>query len=49
VHSPRYFEAAFNPFSLNVAVACLAVVDLVALNDLPSASRCRRQPQTEQR
>jgi hypothetical protein len=47
VNSPRYFDAAFNPFSLNVAVACLAVVDLLVLTDLPSAARCRRRPSSE--
>jgi hypothetical protein len=46
VNSPRYFSAAFNPFSLNVAVACLAAVDLFVLDGLPSAARCRRQPAT---
>ncbi len=44
VSSPRYFQAAFNPFSLNVAVACLAAVDLLVLTGLPSAARCRRRP-----
>jgi hypothetical protein len=47
VSSPRYFDAAFNPFSLNVAVACLAAVDLLVLAGLPSASRCRRRPSSE--
>jgi uncharacterized membrane protein YphA (DoxX/SURF4 family) len=48
VSSPRYFDSAFNPFSLNVAVACLAVIDLLVLAGLPSASRCRRQPSSEE-
>jgi uncharacterized membrane protein YphA (DoxX/SURF4 family) len=47
VSSPRYFEAAFNPLSLNVAVACLAGIDLLVLSGLPSASRCRRRPSSE--
>ena len=47
VNSPRYFEAAFNPLSLNVAVACLAGIDLLVLASLPSASRCRRRPSSE--
>jgi uncharacterized membrane protein YphA (DoxX/SURF4 family) len=42
VHSPRYLGAAFNPVSLNLAVACLAAVDLLLLPGLPSAARCRR-------
>jgi uncharacterized membrane protein YphA (DoxX/SURF4 family) len=44
VNSPHYFGAAFNPFALNVAVACLATVDLLVISGLPSAARCRRQP-----
>ena len=47
VNSPRYFDAAFNPLSLNVAVACLAGIDLLVLTGLPSASRCRRRPSSE--
>ena len=44
VHSPRFFAAAFNPFSLNLSVTSLAVIDLLALDHLPSASRCLRRP-----
>ena len=44
LHSPRFFEAAFNPFSLNVAVASLAAIDLLVLGDVPSAARCLRRP-----
>jgi hypothetical protein len=44
VSSPRYLGAAFNPVSLNLAVACLAVIDLIVLNGLPSAAHCRRRP-----
>jgi uncharacterized membrane protein YphA (DoxX/SURF4 family) len=44
VSSPRYLGAAFNPVSLNLAVACLAVIDLMVLGGLPSAARCRRRP-----
>jgi uncharacterized membrane protein YphA (DoxX/SURF4 family) len=44
VHSPRFFEAAFNPFSLNVAVAALAAIDLFVLASVPSAARCLRRP-----
>ena len=42
LRSPSYFEAAFNPVSLNLAVAALALVDLLNLADVPSASRCLR-------
>jgi hypothetical protein len=44
VSSPRYLGAAFNPVSLNLAVACLAVIDLMVISGLPSAARCRRRP-----
>lgn len=44
VTSPTYLGGAFNPLTLNIAVAALAAVDLLALPGLPSASRCRRQP-----
>ncbi|SRR5712692_260955 len=44
VSSPRYLWAAFNPISLNLAVACLAIIDLLVVSGLPSAARCRRQP-----
>jgi len=42
--SPRFFEAAFNPFSLNVAVAALSAIDLIVLAGVPSAVRCLRRP-----
>jgi hypothetical protein len=41
--SPRYLSGAFNPISLNTAVACLASVDLLVIANLPSAARCRRR------
>lgn len=44
LNSPRYLTAAFNPVSLNVAVACLAIIDLTVLQGLPSASHCLRRP-----
>jgi uncharacterized membrane protein YphA (DoxX/SURF4 family) len=44
LNSPRYFEAAFNPLTLNLAVACLAGIDLLVLDNIPSASRCLRRP-----
>ena len=42
--APQVLGAAFNPVSLNLAVAALAVVDLIVLRGLPSAGRCRRRP-----
>jgi hypothetical protein len=47
VNSPRFLNAAFNPVSLNLAVACLAAVDFLVLDRLPSAARCRRRPPLE--
>ena len=47
INSPRYLDAAFNPISLNLAVTCLAIVDLVAIRGLPSAARCLRHPRSE--
>lgn len=42
--SAGYLGAAFNPVTLNLGVACLALIDLIALDGLPSASGCRREP-----
>ena len=44
MNSPRYLAAAFNPVSLNLAVACLAGIDLLVVEGIPSAARCRRRP-----
>jgi uncharacterized membrane protein YphA (DoxX/SURF4 family) len=44
VYAPGYLEAAFNPLTLNLAVAALAAVCLVVGGDLPTASACRRKP-----
>ena len=48
LNSPRYLEAAFNPVALNIAVACLAGVDLLVLGNIPSAAHCRRHPFREE-
>jgi len=45
VCSPRFFQPAFNPFSLNLGVAALALVDWTVLPDIPSAARCLRHPE----
>jgi DoxX-like protein len=47
LYSRRFFLAAFNPLSLNLAVASLAAVDFLSLADLPSAARCRRSPRED--
>lgn len=44
VNSSSYLVGAFNPISLNLAMAALAVIDLLSVHDLPSASRCLRKP-----
>jgi DoxX-like protein len=45
LYSPRFFQAAFNPLSLNLAVAALATVDWMVLPGIPSGARCLRRPQ----
>lgn len=42
--SPAYLGAAFNPFTLNASVAALAAIDLLVVDRVPSARRCRRRP-----
>jgi len=38
--SPSFLGAAFNPVSLNVAVAALGLAGLLAARHAPFASRC---------
>jgi hypothetical protein len=45
--APDLLAAAFDPVTLNVSVAALAAVGLIAGSDLPSAARCRRTPPQE--
>jgi hypothetical protein len=40
--SPGMLRAAFNPVTLNLSVAALAVIGWVFAGDLPSAARCLR-------
>jgi len=47
VCSPRFFQHAFNPFSLNLGVAALALVDWTVLPGIPTAARCRRRPEEQ--
>ena len=42
ITSPHLARAPFNPVTLNVSLAVLAIVGLLSLADLPSARRCRR-------
>jgi len=44
VSAPAYLSAAFNPLTLNLAIAALSVVALIAGRDCPTAARCRRKP-----
>lgn len=48
LQSPRFFAAAFNPASLNVAVAGLAAIDLFVLAGIPSAAHCLRRAPSEE-
>lgn len=42
--SPGYLVAAFNPVTLNIAMILLSLTGYVASSELPTASRCLRQP-----
>lgn len=44
IHSPAYLTAAFNPLTLNLAVASLAAIAILAMIDLPTAKNCLRRP-----
>jgi hypothetical protein len=41
--SPGFLAAAFNPVTLNLTVAALALIDLLVCDDLPTARTCRRK------
>jgi hypothetical protein len=43
--APSYLTAAFNPVTLNVSLAALALIAIVARRDLPTAAHCRRTPE----
>jgi DoxX-like family len=43
ITSPGFLTAAFNPMTLNLAVAVLAVVGLLTGTGLPAASNCHRK------
>ena len=43
VTSPNYLAAAFNPLTLNLSVAALAVVSLLNRKNLPTAKNCLRK------
>ena len=43
--APEYLSTAFNPVTLNLSLAALAAVALIARRDLPTATNCRRTPE----
>jgi len=45
--SPEYLVGAFNPVTLNLAMITLSLIGYIAAAELPSASRCLRQPPKE--
>jgi len=44
INSHAYLTAAFNPLTLNLAVAVLAAIGLSVAGNLPSAKKCLRRP-----
>jgi hypothetical protein len=42
--SPALLGAAFTPVTLNLGLGLLAAIDLLTLDGIPSAGRCRRRP-----
>jgi len=47
ITSPLYLVGAFNPVTLNLAMIALSVIGYIAASEIPTASRCLRQPPTE--
>ena len=48
INSPQFLSAAFNPVGLNLLLAVISLIGLVAMKDLPSARRClRAKPETD--
>ena len=42
--APAYLGAAFNPVTLNLGLAALSAIAIIAGRDLPTAATCRREP-----
>ena len=38
------FGAAFTPVTLNLGLGLLAAIDVLTLDGIPAAGRCRRRP-----
>lgn len=47
LRSPEFLIGAFTPVTLNAAVGALAVLGWLASREMPSASRCLREPPLE--
>lgn len=47
ITSPLYLVGAFNPMTLNLAMIALSVIGYAAAAEIPTASRCLRQPPRE--
>jgi hypothetical protein len=45
--SPSFLFAAFNPVTLNLAMIALSIAGYFASVQLPTATRCLRQPPKE--
>jgi hypothetical protein len=44
ISAPGYLGAAFNPLTLNLGLAALSAIGLIAGRDLPTATHCLRKP-----
>lgn len=44
ISAPAYVGAAFNPVTLNLGLAALSAIGLIAGRELPTATRCSRKP-----
>jgi hypothetical protein len=47
ISAPEYLTAAFNPVTLNISLAMLALVGIIARRDLPTATRCSRKAEKD--
>jgi hypothetical protein len=47
ISAPEYLTAAFNPVTLNISLATLALVGIIARRDLPTATRCSRKAEKD--
>ena len=47
IQSPAYLVAAFNPVTLNTAMAILSIAGYLSSADMASAARCLRRPPKE--